>query len=48
MSFIVLLFILSAEIIFRLVVEIREWRLFNKKIHFAFFRCLPILNDFMQ
>lgn len=46
MSFIVLLFILSAEIIFRLVIEIREWRLFNKKIPFAFFRCVPILNDF--
>ncbi len=45
MSSIYLIVLLILEIGFRLAVEIREWRLMQKKRPLAFFRCVPLLND---
>lgn len=36
---------LLAEIIFRIFVEIRELRLYGKKIPFSFLRAIPLVND---
>ena len=36
---------LVAEIIFRIFVEIRELRLYGKKIPFSFLRAIPLVND---
>lgn len=38
---------LFLEFIFRLVLEIREHRLYGKWLPFPFFRCIPLLNDFV-
>lgn len=43
---IALVVLLALEFAFRVFLEIREARLFNKMVPLAFLRCVPLLNDF--